>query len=129
MVHLGFAVDKADMSSFSWLQGNFAMLMLSLPAIYLVSSFGEEIIYRGFLITRLDELGKNEDKSFASGSVFCSAIIFGLIHFTWGLMGIVQTGFMGLALAVSYVMLKRNLWPLALAHRIYGHPADCADLP
>jgi len=116
MVNLGFTVQQADMSSYSWLQGNFAMLMLALPAVYLVSSFGEEIIYRGFLITRLRELCKNDNRATLVGIVITSSIIFGLIHFGWGLMGVVQTTFMGVALAVAYLVLKRNLWPLVLAH-------------
>lgn len=31
-------------------------------------------------------------------------------------MGIGQTGFMGLALGVSYLIVGRNLWVLILAH-------------
>jgi hypothetical protein len=31
-------------------------------------------------------------------------------------VGIVQTTFMGLALAASYLLVKRNLWVLVLAH-------------
>lgn len=116
MVNLGFTVQKADMSSYSWLHGSFAMLMVALPAVYLVSSFGEEVIYRGFLITRLGELGKNSNRSVVGGSVVSSAVVFGLIHFAWGVMGVVQTTCMGLALAASYLVLKRNLWPLILAH-------------
>ncbi len=45
-----------------------------------------------------------------------SSIVFGLIHFDWGLVGMVQTGFMGLALGVSYLAVRRNLWVLILAH-------------
>ncbi len=40
----------------------------------------------------------------------------GLAHFDWGIVGIVQTAFMGLALAISYLVTKRNLWALVLAH-------------
>ena len=45
-----------------------------------------------------------------------SAFLFGLAHFGWGVVGIVQTTFMGLALAISYLVLNRNLWVLVLAH-------------
>ena len=45
-----------------------------------------------------------------------SAIVFGFAHFDWGVVGIVQTTFMGLALAASYLLVKRNLWVLILAH-------------
>ena len=34
----------------------------------------------------------------------------------WGVMGIMQTTFMGLALGISYLLVKRNLWVLILAH-------------
>lgn len=47
----------ADMSGYSYLQGNLPMFLLALAAVYVVSSFGEEAIYRGFLMTRLAELG------------------------------------------------------------------------
>lgn len=91
------------------------MLVLALTAVYMVSSFGEEVIYRGFLITRLAELGA--DGRWATRvAVIVSSIIFGLAHFDWGIVGIVQTGFMGLALGLSFVMLRRNLWVLVLAH-------------
>jgi len=48
--------------------------------------------------------------------VLISSLIFGLAHFGWGLTGMVQTTFMGLALAVSFVLFKRNLWVLVAAH-------------
>ena len=45
-----------------------------------------------------------------------SSLVFGLIHYTWGAAGVVQTTFMGLALAVSYLLVRRNLWIPVLAH-------------
>ena len=49
-------------------------------------------------------------------AVILSSVIFGLIHFDWGPMGIVQTGFMGLVLGICYIRLKKRLWILILAH-------------
>ena len=49
-------------------------------------------------------------------AVLFSSIAFGLVHFSWGIVGVVQTTLMGLALAVSYLVVKRNLWVLVLAH-------------
>jgi membrane protease YdiL (CAAX protease family) len=107
--------ESADMSGYDYVRGNLPMLVLALIAVYIVSSLGEEIIYRGFLINRLAELGP-AGKWGVRMAVTMSAIIFGLVHFDWGLMGIVQTGFMGLALGVSYLVVRRNLWVLILAH-------------
>jgi len=107
--------ESADMSTYNYLQGNLPMLLGALFAVFIVSSFGEEIIYRGFLITRISEIGSNS-KFWVNIAVLISSIIFGLVHFEWGLMGIGQTGFMGLALGISYLVFRRNLWSLILAH-------------
>lgn len=105
----------ADMSGYSYLQGNLPMLLAALAAVYVVSSFGEEAIYRGFLITRLEELGGG-GRGARAAAVAGSAVVFGLIHFDWGLVGVVQTTVMGLALAVAYLAVGRSLWVLVLAH-------------
>ena len=108
-------LQKADMSSYAYLQGNLPMFLLTMAGVYIVSSFGEEILYRGFLINRLTEFGKGGRPMRIIAAVI-SAIIFGLIHFSWGITGVVQTTVMGLALAAAYFLTKRNLWVLVLAH-------------
>lgn len=106
---------EADMSGYNYIQGNLPMLILAIVAVFIASSFGEEVIYRGFLITRISEIG-GSSKKWIWTAVLLSSIIFGLVHFNWGLMGIGQTFFMGLALAISYIVLDRNLWVLVFAH-------------
>ena len=48
--------QQADLSGYDNLQGNLPLLLLSLIGVYIVSSFGEEVVYRGFLINRIAEL-------------------------------------------------------------------------
>lgn len=107
--------ENANLSGYDYLKDNIGMLFLTLAGVYIVSSFGEEVIYRGFLINRISELGHNSKKPI-SIAVILSSIIFGFVHYEWGPMGIVQTGFMGLALGICYIKLKRKLWVLILAH-------------
>lgn len=107
--------ERADMSGYEYLQGNLPMLLLALAAVYIVSSLGEEVVYRGFLMTRLAEIGRGTKAAWWM-AVVVSGVVFGLAHFEWGIVGIIQTGFMGVALAVSYLVVKRNLWVLVLAH-------------
>jgi membrane protease YdiL (CAAX protease family) len=106
----------SDMSGYEYLQGNLPMLVLAMAAVLIASSFGEEFIYRGFLMTRVAEMVQEEGRKAMVSAVLVSAVVFGLIHFGWGLFGIIQTTFMGLALAVSYLRVGRNLWALVLAH-------------
>ena len=107
--------QQADTSGYNYLQGNLPLLLVSLVSIYVVSSFGEEVIYRGFLITRLEAL-LGDGRAATWVAVVASSLIFGLAHFGWGIVGVVQTTFMGLALAGSYLLFRRNLWVLVLAH-------------
>ena len=107
--------ESSDMSSYDYLKDNIWMLFLTLGGVYIVSSFGEEVIYRAFLINRISELGLNSKKGKIL-AVIISAIIFGLAHYSWGIMGVVQTSFMGLALGGSYLYLKKRIWVLIFAH-------------
>ncbi len=107
--------EPADMTGYNYLSGNLGLLLLTLVGVYIASSFGEEVIYRGFLIKRISEIGQ-DSKTAVVIAVIISAIIFGLIHYKWGPMGMVQTGFMGLVLGICYIKLKRRLWVLVLAH-------------
>ena len=96
--------EDADLTKYNYLRGNLPMLLISLAGVYFVSSFGEEVVYRGFLITRLQELFGGNRRLPIIGAVIVSSVIFGFAHFEWGAMGIAQTTCMGAA------------WP----YRFYG---------
>lgn len=107
--------EKADMSGYDFLRGNLPMLLLVLAAVYFNASFGEEVIYRGFLINRIAELGGGSRRSWRI-AVLISSLVFGAVHSDWALVGMVQMAFMGLALGISYMLVRRNLWVTILAH-------------
>jgi membrane protease YdiL (CAAX protease family) len=107
--------ESADMSGYNYLYHNLPLLIVSLIGVYIVSSFGEEVIYRGFLITRIEEMGPG-GKGVRWLAVLISAAVFGLVHFDWGPVGIGQAAFVGLVFAIAYLKVKRNLWINILAH-------------
>lgn len=107
--------ETADMGGYDYLKNNIGMLLLTLVGVYIVSSFGEEVIYRAFLITRISKLGQDSKKA-TIVAVLLSSIIFGFIHYDWGPAGIVQTACMGLVMGICYIKFKRRLWILVLAH-------------
>ena len=115
MANLTGIPEGADMSGYAYLKDNIWMLLLTLGGVYVVSSFGEEVIYRAFLINRISELGP-DNKLGRIIAVILSAVVFGFAHYSWGPMGIVQTAFMGLALGLCYIFLKKRLWILIFAH-------------
>ncbi len=107
--------EGADFQSYEYLQGNIGMLLLSLAGVYIVSSFGEEVLFRGYLMTRCAELFSGSKLGWRI-AIAVSTIVFALIHYDWGISGIVQTGFMGFVLAYAYLRVKRNLWVNIIAH-------------
>jgi len=115
MANISGMPESADMSVYEYLNNNIFMLILTLIGVYIVSSFGEEVVYRAFLINRISELGL-DTKYGKIATVLISAVIFGLVHYTWGPTGMVSTGLMGLAMGICYLKFKKNLWILVLAH-------------
>ena len=107
--------ESADFSRYDFLKDNLGGLLLSLLGVYFISSFAEEVIYRAFLINRIAEIFKAFKYKHVM-AVLLSSIFFGIIHYEWGAMGMVQTGFMGLAMGISYLVLKKKIWILILAH-------------
>ncbi|MCE7997029.1 MAG: CPBP family intramembrane metalloprotease [Roseivirga sp.] len=117
MVTLGVELEQADLSGYDFLKGNPLMLVLVLLAVYVGSSFSEEAIYRAFLINRIEGLTRGGKKG-KHLAIWLSAIVFGLIHFAWGPIGIVQTTFMGLSLGYFYMYFGRNLWVVIIPHML-----------
>lgn len=107
--------ESADLSDYAYMQNNLPMLLLTLLGVWIVSSFGEEIIYRAYLINHFLNMGFS-GKSVNGLAVLVSAIIFGLVHYEWGIMGMAQTTAMGLVLGAFYLKLNKSIWPLVLAH-------------
>ena len=115
MTNISGMPESADLSVYEYLHNNAFMLILTLLGVYLVSSFGEEVVYRAFLINRISELGL-DTRTGKAVTVLISAVIFGLVHYQWGPTGMVSTGFMGLVMGIAYVTFKKKLWILVLAH-------------
>jgi hypothetical protein len=114
--------EGADMSSYQFLSGNLPMLLVSLIGVFIGSSFAEELLYRGFLTSRIEELLGNKHNSIWI-AILISSIMFGFAHYEWGWMGIVQTTFMGAALMVhetmaqpkkqDYLLVPKSLYGIA----------------
>jgi membrane protease YdiL (CAAX protease family) len=104
-----------DISRFDRIRGNPGVLIGNLLSVWFNSAFGEELIWRGFLLTRLAHVLGGSRRALW-GSVAISSVLFGVLHVYQGFSGVVITGMIGLVFCVFFVLLKRNLWALILAH-------------
>ncbi len=83
---------------------------------WVLFGFGEEFVFRGFILNRLLALTGESGRGLVLASVL-QAIWFGAGHASQGLSGMVITGAVGFMLALAFLTkMKRNLWPLVIAH-------------
>jgi membrane protease YdiL (CAAX protease family) len=108
-------LPEPDLSKYGSIAGDLGTAVTFALILPFTASIPEEIIYRGFLMARLSEIF-GVSKTGAITTVLVQAIIFGSIHFEWGIGGIIVTFMMGLVWGTAYLLCARNLWVVIIAH-------------
>jgi membrane protease YdiL (CAAX protease family) len=106
------AVAPAGIESIT---GNPAAALLALLFVWTFAAIGEEISYRGYLLTRAADVGNGSSAAHWIGMILVS-VLFGFGHFYKGPAGIVDSGVAGFILGAAYLLTGRNLWTCILAH-------------
>jgi len=108
-----------DLSAFDFLRGDTGAFLRLLPLVWLSAALGEEIVFRGFLIGRLEFAFGGASRIATSAAVILATTLFAFAHAYQGPTGILITGILGLVFAVLYVATGRNLWTNIVAHGVY----------
>lgn len=110
-----FTGKALDMHIFSTVHGNLPLLLGYLITTWTSTAFGEEMIFRAYLLNRLIDLF---GRSFSGRmlSLIIQAIVFGIEHAYQGPVGIIIAAIYGLLLGLLYLGTKRNLWTCVIAH-------------
>jgi len=95
--------------------GHLMVALRWLLIVWTFDAFGEEIGYRGYLLTRAADVGGRSKAAYWAGVLLVS-VLFGYGHYYKGPSGIVDSGMAGLVLGSAYVLSGRNLWVCILAH-------------
>jgi membrane protease YdiL (CAAX protease family) len=95
--------------------GNVKIALVALLVVWTFAAFGEEIAYRGYLLTRAADIGSRSVAAYWTGIVLVS-ILFGYGHYYKGGSGVIDSGVAGLILGAAYMVAGRNLWASILAH-------------
>ena len=80
----------------------------------LAAGLGEEMLWRGFLMDRLERLGGLRGRVWLV--LIVQAVLFGLPHSYQGAGGMIVTGMVGLLFGWIRIMQRGNLWAVFLAH-------------
>jgi len=91
-----------DLSSFTAVQGNLKFALLMIGLLWIFAALGEELVYRGYLMNRIADLGGGTRVAWTVSLVLISAL-FGVSHYQQGLTGIIEEGSDGLILGLLYL--------------------------
>jgi uncharacterized protein len=106
-----------DLSQFELLRGNLLLTLIALALSWTLAAFGEEMIFRGYLLHRIADLVQHLPHRWIWALVL-SAAIFSIGHLYQGITGVVDTFLAGIFLGALYLYSGRNLWLPILTHGV-----------
>jgi len=120
---LGYAAVRGSMASQAADKAKWASKLGELPLAWVLPlalfvGLWEELVFRGFLLGRLRVAFHAVEGSPRSRTVMAiavSGILFGAGHGYQGMLGLVQTSAVGMALGALTVW-RKSLWPAVIAH-------------
>jgi uncharacterized protein len=95
--------------------GNIKMALIAFLVVWTFAAFGEEISYRGYLLTRAAEAGGSSSAAYIV-AVMLVSILFGYGHYYKGPTGVLDSAVGALIWGAAYLISGRNLWTTILAH-------------
>ena len=104
-----------DLSLFDPIRGSLPNLLLYLVFMWLLAAFGEEFIWRGFL---LREIGERRISSYPwMTAILTSALFFGLAHAYQGSFGVFEKSLSAIVIGSIYFWSGRSsIWLVVFVH-------------
>jgi membrane protease YdiL (CAAX protease family) len=102
---------------FAGLKGRMDLFLFLIPFVWIFGAFGEEILYRGLIMTRLAQL-MGSTRGAWIGALVIQALLFGLGHAYQGPAGMADIAVIGLIYGAGTLVWGRNLWPAMIAHGV-----------
>jgi membrane protease YdiL (CAAX protease family) len=109
---------KIDLSDFASIRNSPVNYVIILIIALVVGGFYEEIIFHGFIFTRLEKIFK-PGKWATSAAFTLTTVIFGLYHFQQGIKGILLTAIAGVVYHALILKFNRNLWYGVFVHAFF----------
>lgn len=111
---LGLA--SPEVGAFSALSGDLGeYLFWAIPVAWGSAAFGEELLFRGFVLGRLAQAGGGS-RAALHGAIVAQALLFGSLHAYQGVGGFLATSAVGLVMGYLWLFTGRNLWAPIVLH-------------
>ena len=100
------------------IQGGKLQFFIMIIMGWLIGGFYEEIVFHGFIFTRLEKMFKGEYSTYISFVI--TSAIFGVYHIQLGASGIINALVVGAVYLALFLYFKRNLWYSIFCHGFYN---------
>jgi len=107
----------ADLGGYNKLKHNTPFYIFILAMGWVVGGFYEEIVFHGFIFTRLEKLMPG--KYAVTISFWLSNIIFALYHLQLGTSGVINAFMAGIVYHALMLRYKRNIWYSIFCHAVF----------
>lgn len=107
--------ETMDLWQLDSIRGSIGELIFWLALSWPYAAIAEEMVYRGYLLNRLADLF-GHSKSGWILSVVLSSLMFGVVHGSMGLTGVLNTFLSGILYAGAYLVFGRNIWIPIIIH-------------
>jgi membrane protease YdiL (CAAX protease family) len=114
--------QPVDRTAFDVLRGNVPALLFGLLVVWSLAAFGEELIFRGYLMNTLARAFRQEKTGWVTACLV-NSVFFGIGHTYQGITGVILLGIVGFLYALFYLGSGRNLWVPILMHGLYDTTA------
>ena len=107
-----------DYDEYGFVTNHLTYLIVTIVAAWIVGGFYEEIVFRGFIQTTIQQWFRKNSHSFWIAGVVTSAL-FGLYHWQQGIYGVVFATLSGFLWTYLLKRYRGNLWYPIISHAIY----------
>ncbi len=110
-------IPAPDLGDIARIRGNPGFFIFILAMGWLVGGFYEEIVFHGFIFTRLEKLipGKY---TLVIAFLLCN-VIFALYHLQLGSQGVINAFVAGCVYHALMLRYKRNMWYAIICHAVF----------
>jgi membrane protease YdiL (CAAX protease family) len=111
-------LEYKDVGLSDTIQGGKLQFLLMIIMGWLIGGFYEEIVFHGFIFTRLEKMIKGKFAAYISFVI--TSFAFGIYHIQLGALGLINALLVGAVYLTLFLYFKRNLWYSIMCHGFYN---------
>lgn len=110
--------ESPDISTFDSVTGNLWAFLGLLAIGWIIGGLFEEFLFRGYLLTRVNQVFNSETLGKWAG-IMLTSVSFSIAHTYQGIGGIINTFIFSVILGLLFYVFKRNTWYVILVHGFF----------